>query len=1158
MQKLTNEYWEDFEFVQNGKVRKDGDKFEQMVADILKCMFQSEQIEFSRTKTTHDGSKDFVGIRDGQRLIWAECKNYNKAISLTQVAPTLVMAEICDIDRILFFSYSEIASITKTKLCRYAQLRRKSLQLYDGDALESLIFSLGDRILCTYFPQYKGKAEKTKIIEPYIFCGLEKDPHFHVLAHDEDVDDWISFTNLTELSIGEIFSANVTIVNRDASHPLKLQICFSSESNAPEDLFCFTFLDDRIKLAGGKQSLEFRVQPGSTSFETVFIRYSKFKPVIHLPTIQVSIFTIKGILICCKNYTFPCVQTNWTRKAVFSGSGYESIKNAFQEACVDCKHFGGMMLFGKSGTGKTRLLEECVGMLLAKHYKILNFTGWETSSTSQIIKEIIYILYGITNEMVLDLLVDNAEENVLGQTQTDFQMVLPLLKGLHKGSISKEDLERYSEIIFEKLMQGGYTLVLDNLQYFEADFLSFLKKLSQYGINRRRTTKSLLLCSINLDQTYDDRYYQFIADFSEWAKFANSRFRCSQVTGFQDEGQAVSFLASILQIPANQLDSQQLRETLLRCSLRPKHIEELAMYLLQKNMVVLHRNSGMIPNPVLLIEELKNVPSEYERLFRERYNQFVGQCGQSSESLIMALSFVHLLKPMEHEAIAFFKISDEAVSELLKGGIIKRERCHGRYLYTFEHDLIEQCFMSDPEFSNIAIHYLVQECAPIYYTLKQNYPAQYCLCRFHDKAISSTEVFKLCQFIKDIIVPSNIEIQFYTELTEWLLEMSRKGILSDYNFLQLATEYCIRIRDFIGEREAEPVFKKCYHKAKEITASTPEVLKWHFAFTIHYCETRNHIESADLYRENTHIYHRYLDSLSRMKSMFPKQEKELEYARAYIQNRLFVCGKHLGCYDEYENDIAQSIRTGERYGFWDILFSNYFDFSSAMLYQDRRTALIHLKTGLDIFEAHPYPQYELNYYKKKIQYSLMTNDLKRLPKIFSKAFACLRASTVVKYHTYFRNCFLQLKIIYLMIIEAPQFQIRQTLDDFNLSQYLLNKEDDYVALFLEAKYAIRTGRTEEAVFLYHRALIKCEYKATMKGELRDLHNRLVIEEEMLPAIRLLGKTWLKNEGTALYEKISHESRRLLKMSKSDYKTYRKKYCSKGLVTTAGCREGFLL
>ena len=1158
MKKLTSEYWKGFEYWQNGIAKKDGDKFEQLVADILAILYQNEGITFQRTQTTHDGSKDFVGKQHGREIIWAECKNYKNSISLTQVSPTLVMAEVCQIDEILFFSYSEITSGARQKLCSYAQLRGKKLRLYDGEALESLIFSLGDSVLAKFFPQYKDRVDHTKIIKPYIFCTLEKDPQFYPLGQDgHDSDRYSPSNELSPISIGEIFSADVFFTNRDAAHPLMLEISLLPHKESPDDFFCFTFLDERIRTGEGKNTLTYEVQPGTVCSERIFIRYSKFKQAVYPPVIRVSYSAIDGKAQSHQEFRYPKIDTYWTRKAIFSGSGYEAVKDAFQAACIYANRFSGALFYGNSGTGKTRLLEECTSVLLSKRYHVLNFTGWDQYPAAQIIKELIYMLYGLTDELVLESLSDNAVQNMAGAVRPEFQQALDLLKQLRGASCSKEAMEGYYELIFEKLMQSEYTLVIDNLQYFDVELISFLRSLIQYGINRRRPTRTVILCSITLDQAYDDRHREFIAEFHEWAHTAHSRLYCEQISGFQNEKQALSFLASILQIPPEHLDFQQMRKALARCSLRPKYIEELATYLVQENQVILDWGGGTIPDPVLLLDTVRGLPSDYGMLFQDRYRRLVNNSSLCEKSLTRLLSLIHLFRPLDHATLVRLGSFPEELGMLLKGGIIKQERVHGRTVYTFEHDLIEQYFMSAvPDFLTSAVDYLNQ--SGVRPWLRQRFPAQYCMCCFRAGSTDRETIKDVRRILQNVVVTPSLEKQFYNELANWLVEAKMDGFLPNLDFLQLATDCCIHIRDFISEDAAVPAFATCYEQVKEMSITGAQELRQHFAFLMHYCENKNHLELAECFKENIRTYKWYLNFLTQKKGEYPDLARALDYAYAYTQNRIFICGKHLGCHRQYIQDIRESTECGSAYGFQDILFSNCFDASTAFLYENTPAALHCMKDGLDIFEKHWFPQYELNYYKKKIQYAVLTNQMDRLSGTFDEAFGCLKSSMAVKYHTYFRNCLLRLKATYLLMENHSPDMVKQALDELSMSQLLLNKKNDYIILFLLAKYSMRLNRPEEAVAHYRAALSKCAEKANTEGTARDRHNRAVIEEELVFAAHALDKKGLGLQKGSLHGKISYANWQALSMDGQEYRSYRETFHSQALVISADGREGFLL
>jgi len=79
-------------------VNNAGEMFESLVAHLLNKMFSDDNLTFSPTKRTYDGSKDFWAKDINDDIWWAECKNHKKNLGLTELSPTLFMAEVYEIN----------------------------------------------------------------------------------------------------------------------------------------------------------------------------------------------------------------------------------------------------------------------------------------------------------------------------------------------------------------------------------------------------------------------------------------------------------------------------------------------------------------------------------------------------------------------------------------------------------------------------------------------------------------------------------------------------------------------------------------------------------------------------------------------------------------------------------------------------------------------------------------------------------------------------------------------------------------------------------------------------------------------------------------------------------------------------------------------------
>lgn len=149
------------------KEQNKGILFEDLVEKLLVAMFPEES--WRRTIESHDGKRDFA-YPDDECLPdqkWAECKNYHSNISLNVIAPTLIMSAIENINTLLFFSYSPLNDNAVDGILRYAETTKKTIRLFDGNLLESLICKYNKVMgIGTFFPEtdfdlaYKTLEEK--------------------------------------------------------------------------------------------------------------------------------------------------------------------------------------------------------------------------------------------------------------------------------------------------------------------------------------------------------------------------------------------------------------------------------------------------------------------------------------------------------------------------------------------------------------------------------------------------------------------------------------------------------------------------------------------------------------------------------------------------------------------------------------------------------------------------------------------------------------------------------------------------------------------------------------------------------------------------------------------------------------------------------------
>ena len=515
----------------------DGLKFENLVESLL-CEMYPEIGGWGRTKKTHDGSRDFFAqIQD--KLMWAECKNYKDNIALSVIAPTLVMAQICNVDELFFFSSSPINENTKKKLCFYAHINKKMVHFYDGDVLEQLILN-NKKTLNKYFKDLGIKVPEEIFAEPTVYNWLFKNPFLNNYKMSYEFDK-------TEFSLkyNDVFSISYAVINNDVLKPLEIKLTLNAET---EDYDCFALLNRQDEDPESRNiCIEKILEPNEMYFHSFNFRIIKYKSDIKLPLIQLSYVKAESVK------KFPAIdkkiKCTWLGKAQLVGAQYENILKRIENEIINVKYLSGVLIYGSSGTGKTRLVEDSFKILLKNDYKVLNFIGITDDSGINVIKEIVYVLFELSEEFINF----DALKNIIPIGSVAYNEVNIIVEFLQKLSQPDADTKKiikdYGKIIFEKLACEKYVLIVDNLQYFDEDMTLFLEEMLRYGKNNNRDNWLSVILVINTDYTDDASASIKIKNLIEQLSSGSGcKFLTEAVDGFANPGISLEFLKQILRL----------------------------------------------------------------------------------------------------------------------------------------------------------------------------------------------------------------------------------------------------------------------------------------------------------------------------------------------------------------------------------------------------------------------------------------------------------------------------------------------------------------------------------------------------------------------------------------------------------------------------------
>lgn len=1015
-----------------------GECFESLVQKILLKLFIKQNINFKATKITHDGSKDFWAIDEEQKRWWAECKNHTSNLSMKTLSPTLLMAELYEIDYLLFFSYSKLNDNLLRKIGLYSNKHNKRVFIYDDIVLENIIVSL--------FPDetkaFLGFLPDITNHSPVVSTFYEKNPLLF------NANNFNGYYNVDKLITGEVYNINTIVLNRSQQ---AFNIIAGIKRN--KDLTYFHMLSnskDTYELLG---------------FELVLFSYkvqvSKYKDKLAFP--KVDILFDNKIINCNSSNGKACKYSCENgHRSLLVGEHYENIKNTATDICTR-DSMSGFLIYGHGGTGKTRILHECYLGLLQSNYKVLNFTNFDSDSNwKDVVKEITYNIFAIDDDMVLDIMCNIQNEEPFYEVYNSFtneeKNVYNFFKTLNTNN-DTESLIGFYEIIYEKMRKGKYAIIIDNFQSYPSELVEFFENMFNYYTNCNRYVDISLLFSINIDLIFDNSFSSFISKFIAMKNNnISSSFYCEEIEGFINYEQAMVFLYSKLHL--EEFAQHERIKTMIErnAGLKPKYIEQIAEYIIKKGCIVIHDKIGYVPDTANLEKCLCEVSSDYHTLFCYNYNKILEKNNDYLDEFKLIFSIIYLFGAIEEKHIEVFCLSNNALDILQHHGIICNNGSTSFHKYTVEHDLSLECLTTKVYIDLLSVISdkitKLDVCAIKRLSVSNSYLL---LCRLACKNISFSELETV-----DVFMIEELHNRHKFSFAEHLLNSCIIHI-SDYNSILISkvNQICKYINDHIGVPQAEKLFITAYNRICLIQCTDSSMLSELFSFYIHMAENKMHMSKS---KDVLELYKQLRKTMQKIRLI-----REIDYAEAYILNRRFVCGKIEGDVLKYSSDLCKSKEMCRKYGFWDIQFENYFDESNIYKSSQNKESLLHcLDNGFNAFRKTTLAQkrkYMPNFLSKKIQYLCINNEFSKALLTANKALEFIDENREINYHLFFKKRYLKYKFISLVALNKTQF-LGDVLQELSIVHALSGNTDTFEILYYNFIYHYILNETNKMIYYY--------------------------------------------------------------------------------------------
>ena len=782
------QYWARFtKHIAEGKSRGDGISFENLVEKLLSAKYGTK---WARTKKSHDHNRDFWLLLKDER-IWAECKNYQNSIAMDVLAPTLVMAQVYDVNTILFFSRSSINRSAKNKILAFGEKASKQINFYDAENLEQLILAFQNRLPKKYRPSDSCQPSNPTEIPADLYFSQEA-----ITGVLETEEQFVDYKSAEHIRYNEVFGLSFFFSNPFANTPLKVRLSFAEES---PDRFCFEYLNKDIT-AEKTVWFEKDLQGGEGYAVTLNMRPIIFRPHLELPRFVLEGYTETGKSFFWRSNAIS-LNCEWISQTKLIGHQYEKVYRETEQQLVQNSRQSALVLVGSSGTGKTRMLSECSNVFLKFGYSVLHLTAAENFSSNYFFKEIITFLYEIPSAQVLEQLEQRVFENAAEEPVVESSNARAALKMLGLvDRLQTEDeqlkfVDDFGSLLFEKLASQTCALVIDNIQFAEKAFQHFLREFIRYSVNRNRPTHSAILAVFNQDYMTVSSS-ELLFDILQ----ANiPHILAPKLLGFEEKNIGILFLRELVRISDERFDT--LFEAIVdRISLNPYHLYQTVKYLEENNAVaVAPDQQGYILQSDHVWKLLSGLSDGITDVLKRRWG-FMSKM-ISDESMLKICSVLFLFDKIDKFHITCFDIDSTELLQLRQRKFLRESSPD---VYVFDHDIIRAFFATNFREQRLyGLRWLQQHGGANMILGNQQVYDLYQISVVRNDSYA----YKILGTLHEYFLPPRLAPIFYHELFERCLELDT-CFQDKTQWIERLHYICKRIRYIEGSKSALDLYEQ--------------------------------------------------------------------------------------------------------------------------------------------------------------------------------------------------------------------------------------------------------------------------------------------------------------------------------------------------------------
>lgn len=711
-------------------------------------------------------------------------------------------------------------------------------------------------------------------------------------------------------------------------------------------------------------------------------------------------------------------------------------------------------------------------------------------------------------------------------------------------------IDNFFDVIYEKLNNIKYGLIIDNVQYMDSAFIYFLNKFIRYAKNSNRVNKTVLICVFNTDYLRDKSdAFDLLSNFKNYSNNDFLPILSFKIDGFQEIHQGLVFLKELLGVKSNSMD-QIFEKILNKTSLNPFFIDQAIQFMKDKNIIAYENNNFHIENIEAFYITIDELPERASDLIEKRWNYYLNINENIEKDCIILISLISFFGTLGRDLLSIINLDASLINSLTKHNFIKMIHINNILFVEFYHDLFEKFFIKKYlTLLEHAIEYVLKN-KDLYNYTKYSYLAQYNLCKMYEFQNRVIELTKE-QFDKTVMcflkttIGFKLQGDYYRYFLKFLLQ-NIVHINEDHEKFEHFIKICAVIRDSLGSAAAEQAYNSIYKSIHIELNFNNTNYKSYVSFIIKYAELLFHSGKSE-------------KSIQLLNDLEKQVNNEIididkDVCMAKIYNRLHVFHRS---FDDKRHDQLQqsywqkSFLLSQKLNNPLLLYLNYSDYGYVN-YCDikyKNKILEFWYKACTTFENNNVGEKTLNYYRKKVQIALIEHHITKALEFIEIGLDYIENGTYAYEKLYFKTYFYIAKIITLLIENKNEnyASIGRLLIIAEEHEMLINNGRLYIISHLKAKYFYNL---KEYTSSYQQFKNSYNYLITRNKKNKCCHIQILLED----MTNLLRKCEYKFKETD-FDFIQDETTKnffwdLVKMDIEDFTKYYEGYQAKSIICSS--------